>query len=115
MAKDDQFIILRNGLQSAQTIQLEDGRNAEEVSRSISFDWYEAIFKYLGNKTVKVVSSMGEQSCGKSYLLNHFIGTSFDGSAMVSKYGVSKLHATDGNLMAYFVSALYRRRVDVSR
>ena len=85
MARDDRFIILRHGLQSQQAIQIEDGRNAEEVSQSISFDWYEAIFKYLGNKTVKVVSSMGEQSCGKSYLLNHFIGTSFDGSAMVRK------------------------------
>ena len=78
MAKRGDFIILRNGLQSAQAIQFEDRSTAEEVSKSISFDWYEAIFKYLRNKPVKVVSSMGEQSCGKSYLLNHFIGTSFD-------------------------------------
>jgi hypothetical protein len=31
---------------------------------------------------VKVVSSMGEQSVGKSYALNHFVDTSFAGSAM---------------------------------
>ena len=74
MAKRGDFIILRNGL----PIQFEDVSTAEEVSTSISFDWYEAIFKYLRNKPVKVVSIMGEQSCGKSYLLNHFIGTSFD-------------------------------------
>ena len=84
MAKKDRFIILRNGLQSAQSIQIESGTNTQEVSQSISFYWYEAIFKYLRNKPVRVVSSMGEQSCGKSYLLNHFIGTSFDGSAKVS-------------------------------
>ena len=83
MAKRGDFIILRKGLQSEQAIQFEDGSSAEEVSKSISFGWYEAIFKYLRNKPVKVVSSMGEQSCGKSYLLNHFIGTSFYGSAMV--------------------------------
>ena len=79
--KNNQLIIMRNGLQFAQAIQVEEGTNAEAV-QSISLGWYEAIFKYLGNKSVKVVSSMGEQSCGKSYFLNHFIGTSFDGSVI---------------------------------
>ncbi len=31
---------------------------------------------------VKVVSSMGQQSVGKSYSLNHLVDTSFAGSAM---------------------------------
>src|SRR5712675_1228017 len=31
---------------------------------------------------VKVVSSMGQQSVGKSFSLNHFLDTSFAGSAM---------------------------------
>jgi len=33
-------------------------------------------------KPVKVVSSMGEQSVGKSFTLNHLVDTSFAGSAM---------------------------------
>ncbi|KAF0399945.1 hypothetical protein F8M41_009632 [Gigaspora margarita] len=43
----------------------------EIISRTISFGWYEGIFKYLKKRKIKVVSSMGEQSCGKSYLMNH--------------------------------------------
>ena len=31
---------------------------------------------------VKVVSSMGQQSVGKSFALNHLVDTSFAGSAM---------------------------------
>src|SRR5438128_2059161 len=50
----------------------------------------------FGNKTVKVVSSMGEQSCGKTCLLNHFIGTSFDGSATVRIFfGYGQAYATN--------------------
>ncbi|CAJ0745699.1 13896_t:CDS:10, partial [Entrophospora sp. SA101] len=55
---------------------------------SISLGWYEGIFKHFGNRQVKVVSSMGEQSCGKSYMLNHLVGTTFDGSAMRCTEGV---------------------------
>ena len=39
---------------------------------------------YFGDKKVKIISSMGEQSCGKSFMLNHLIGTTFDASAMVN-------------------------------
>jgi hypothetical protein len=34
------------------------------------------------SQPVKVVSSMGEQSVGKSFTLNHLVDTSFEGSAM---------------------------------
>jgi hypothetical protein len=37
---------------------------------------------------VKVVSSMGEQSVGKSFALNHLVDTSFAGSAMRTTEGV---------------------------
>jgi hypothetical protein len=37
---------------------------------------------------VKVVSSMGEQSVGKSFSLNHLMDTSFAGSAMRTTEGV---------------------------
>jgi hypothetical protein len=39
-------------------------------------------------KPVKVVSSMGEQSVGKSFSLNHLMDTSFAGSAMRTTEGV---------------------------
>lgn len=39
-------------------------------------------------KPVKVVSSMGEQSVGKSFSLNHLVDTSFAGSAMHTTEGV---------------------------
>ncbi|CAI2192151.1 5809_t:CDS:10, partial [Funneliformis geosporum] len=52
------------------------------ITRNISFGWYEGILNHLGDRNIKVVSSMGEHSCGKSYLLNHLVGTSFDGSEM---------------------------------
>ncbi|KAG9089762.1 hypothetical protein FRC06_001400 [Ceratobasidium sp. 370] len=42
----------------------------------------------LGADLVRVVSSMGEQSVGKSYCLNHFADTSFAGSAMRTTEGV---------------------------
>ena len=37
---------------------------------------------------VRVVSSMGEQSVGKSFTLNHLVDTSFAGSAMRTTEGV---------------------------
>ncbi|KAI9431440.1 hypothetical protein BJY52DRAFT_1423128 [Lactarius psammicola] len=54
-----------------------------------SFGWYESIFQsYWASKPVKVVSSMGEQSVGKSFALNHLADTSFAGSAMRTTEGV---------------------------
>jgi len=35
------------------------------VSKAISFGWYEAIFEHYAKLEVRVISSMGEQSCGK--------------------------------------------------
>lgn len=40
---------------------------------------------------VKVVSSMGQQSVGKSYSLNHLVDTSFAGSAMRTTGIVARL------------------------
>ena len=40
---------------------------------------------------VKVVSSMGQQSVGKSFSLNHFLDTSFAGSAMRTTGTVARL------------------------
>ncbi|KAI0250890.1 CHAT domain-containing protein [Lactifluus subvellereus] len=62
---------------------------ADGIVDKLSFGWYESIFRsYLATKPVRVVSSMGPQSIGKSFLLNHFLDTSFAGSAMRTTEGV---------------------------
>ncbi|GBB87958.1 hypothetical protein RclHR1_14460001 [Rhizophagus clarus] len=92
VAKNNQFQPLRDGLSTEDNghpAELIDGyRPVDSIARNISFGWYEGIFKHFGDRQVKVVSSMGEQSCGKSYLLNHLIGSTFDGSAMRCTEGV---------------------------
>eukprot|EP00884_Botryococcus_braunii_P007870 jgi/Botrbrau1/17084/Bobra.0611s0002.1 len=54
-----------------------DVKEVEDVARQISFGPYEAIFQ-SSQKPVLVVTSMGAQSTGKSYQLNHLGGTLFD-------------------------------------
>jgi hypothetical protein len=85
VTRNNLFQPLKDGLSSNENylVELEDGHHVDIISKNISFGWYEGIFKHFGNKKVKVVSSMGEQSCGKSFMLNHLVGTTFDGSAMV--------------------------------
>ncbi|KAH9059728.1 hypothetical protein EDB87DRAFT_1831890 [Lactarius vividus] len=69
-----------------------DHYSVQEVNQivdKLSFGWYESIFQsYLALKPVKVVSSMGQQSVGKSFSLNHLVDTSFAGSAMRTTEGV---------------------------
>ncbi|CAJ0860021.1 15726_t:CDS:10, partial [Entrophospora sp. SA101] len=91
VAKNNQFQPLRDGLASNELdIDFDDeyGCCFGGIAENISLGWYEGIFKHFGNRQVKVVSSMGEQSCGKSYMLNHLVGTTFDGSAMRCTEGV---------------------------
>jgi hypothetical protein len=85
VTRNNLFQPLKDGLSSNDDylVELEVGHCVDIISKDISFGWYEGIFKHFGNKKVKVVSSMGEQSCGKSFMLNHLVGTTFDGSAMV--------------------------------
>ncbi|CAG8555006.1 15242_t:CDS:10, partial [Cetraspora pellucida] len=91
VARNNIFTPLRDGLSSeVEHADLEDeyAGHIDAIAQNISFGWYEGIFKHFGNRQVKVVSSMGEQSCGKSYMLNHLVGTTFDGSAMRCTEGV---------------------------
>ncbi|RHZ90025.1 hypothetical protein Glove_9g277 [Diversispora epigaea] len=83
ITQDNKFIPLRDGL-----VFKGIDESTGSVSETISFGWYESIFDYYSNLELKVISSMGEQSCGKSYLLNHCLGTTFDGSAMRCTEGV---------------------------
>ncbi|POG65607.1 hypothetical protein GLOIN_2v1665293 [Rhizophagus irregularis DAOM 181602=DAOM 197198] len=95
VARNNLFQPLRDGLSSNDDhVGLDDdgddgyGLHVDGIAKNISFGWYEGIFKHFGDKKVKVVSSMGEQSCGKSFMLNHLVGTTFDGSAMRCTEGV---------------------------
>jgi hypothetical protein len=65
------------------------GQKSARLLIPFSLGWYESIFQsYMAQKPVKVVSSMGEQSVGKSFALNHLVDTSFAGSAMRTTEGV---------------------------
>ncbi|GBC07437.1 hypothetical protein RclHR1_07470002 [Rhizophagus clarus] len=92
VAKNNLFQPLKDGLSSNEIdqVELDDGygHHVDSITKNISFGWYEGIFKHFGDKKVKVISSMGEQSCGKSFMLNHLVGTTFDGSAMRCTEGV---------------------------
>ncbi|RUS29883.1 hypothetical protein BC938DRAFT_480113 [Jimgerdemannia flammicorona] len=82
------FVPLKDGLITDIDAILGGNANLAAVSKAITFGWYESIFNFYGDSDVKVVSSMGEQSTGKSYILNHLCGTTFDGSAQVSNKSV---------------------------
>ncbi|CAG8442852.1 12656_t:CDS:10 [Acaulospora colombiana] len=67
ITRDNEFIPLRDGVYSPEVERsaLDDGFGLiGSVTKSISFGWYESIFEYFSSLKVKVISSMGEQSCG---------------------------------------------------
>ncbi|KAF8317563.1 hypothetical protein DL93DRAFT_2095570 [Clavulina sp. PMI_390] len=91
IASGNRFIPLANGVNSAEYERSLLGADVIQIANSISLGWYESIFaSYMATKPVKVVSSitLGEQSVDKSYALNHFVDTSFTGSAMRCAEGV---------------------------
>ncbi|KAI9573409.1 hypothetical protein HD554DRAFT_2055827 [Boletus coccyginus] len=89
LARDNRFVPLKNGVYSVEVERSLLGAEINRIVDSISFGWYESIFQsYMADKPVRVVSSMGEQSVGKSFTLNHLVDTSFAGSAMRTTEGV---------------------------
>ncbi|KAF8305258.1 hypothetical protein DL93DRAFT_2160360 [Clavulina sp. PMI_390] len=83
------FIPLRDGLASEELEYQPESSDIVKITNNITLGWYESIFSFYGaTKAVKVVTSMGEQSTGKSYTLNHFCNTSFTSSAMRCTEGV---------------------------
>ncbi|KAI9450271.1 hypothetical protein BJY52DRAFT_1227294 [Lactarius psammicola] len=86
---DNRFVPLKDGVLSQQLEVSLLGAEVNRIVDSLSLGWYESIFQsYWASKPVKVVSSMGEQSVGKSFSLNHLVDTSFAGSAMRTTEGV---------------------------
>jgi hypothetical protein len=89
VTRDNRFIPFKDGVSSSDVERELLGAKVEQIVDVLSFGWYESIFSsYMSKMPVKVVSSMGEQSVGKSYALNHFCDTSFAGSAMRTTEGV---------------------------
>ncbi|KAI1789535.1 hypothetical protein LXA43DRAFT_892776, partial [Ganoderma leucocontextum] len=89
ITRDNRFLPLKDGVWSPEVERSLLGADVAKIVDSISFGWYESLFQsYMATKPVKVVSSMGEQSVGKSFALNHLVDTSFAGSAMRTTEGV---------------------------
>ncbi|KAK7676902.1 hypothetical protein QCA50_020158 [Cerrena zonata] len=101
VTRDNRFIPLKDGVWSVDLERSLLGATVEYIVDSLSFGWYESIFQsYLASKPVRVVSSMGEQSVGKSFALNHLVDTSFAGSAMRTTEGVwMSVTPTDDSLI----------------
>ncbi|QRW13378.1 E3 ubiquitin-protein ligase TRIP12 [Ceratobasidium sp. AG-Ba] len=89
ITRDNRFIPLKDGVWDPAYERTLLGADVPAIIDALSLGWYESLFQsYMATKLVRVVSSMGEQSVGKSYCLNHFADTSFAGSAMRTTEGV---------------------------
>ncbi|KAK0446846.1 hypothetical protein EV421DRAFT_1707226 [Armillaria borealis] len=89
ITRENRFLPLKDGVVSVEWEKSLLGAEVGKIIDSVSFGWYESIFQsYMAKKPVRVVSSMGEQSVGKSYTLNHLVDSSFAGSAMRTTEGV---------------------------
>ena len=76
------FVVLRDG----EPVSTKNVRDVFEMKNKISLGLYETILRnWTGS--VKVISSMGKQTTGKSYLLNHLTNSSFN---------ISGARCTDG-------------------
>ena len=71
--QSNEFFILDNG----QTVSLASVNVAFDLIEKINLGYYESIFNSW-NGNIKVISSMGKQTTGKSYTLNHLTGSSFN-------------------------------------
>ncbi|KAJ7722958.1 hypothetical protein B0H16DRAFT_345238 [Mycena metata] len=89
VTRENRFLPLKDGVTSAALERSLLGADVGQIVDALSLGWYESVFQsYMTSKPVKVVSSMGEQSVGKSFSLNHLVDTSFAGSAMRTTEGV---------------------------
>eukprot|EP00899_Mesostigma_viride_P011994 jgi/Mesvir1/20796/Mv07901-RA.1 len=80
-AEDNAFVLMADGMQLKA-----HPRSTEEAVGMVSFGLLDAVLESWRGDVV-VVSSMGKQSTGKSYTLNHLFGTSFQ---------ISGARCTDG-------------------
>eukprot|EP00899_Mesostigma_viride_P011993 jgi/Mesvir1/20795/Mv07900-RA.2 len=80
-AEDNSFVLMADGVQVSQHL-----RSTQEAIDAIGFGLLDAVLDSWWGE-IAVVSSMGKQSTGKSYTLNHLFGTSFQ---------ISGARCTDG-------------------
>ena len=80
--QSNEFLVLKDGT----PLCTENVRNVFEMKENIDLGLFEAIFNWWSGN-VKVISSMGKQTTGKSYMLNHVMGSSFN---------ISGARCTDG-------------------
>jgi len=70
VCRENRFVPLANGVLSSDLERNLLGAEVNKIVDKLSFGWYESIFQsYMATKPVKVVSSMGQQSVGKSFSL----------------------------------------------
>ncbi|TFK74975.1 hypothetical protein BDN72DRAFT_832681 [Pluteus cervinus] len=95
ITQDNRFVPLKDGVSSSEFEHSLLGAEVGRIVDSLSFGWYESIFHYL-----PLTSTLGEQSVGKSFALNHLVDTSFAGSAMRTTEGVwMSVTPTDDSLV----------------
>ncbi|KAH3761863.1 Sterol 3-beta-glucosyltransferase [Pelomyxa schiedti] len=72
------LVLCNNNLSSQGNDTIQFAQTQHSVAEGISFGLLDAIFSSCLSKPVLVVTSMGKQSTGKSYTLNHLLGVLFD-------------------------------------
>src|SRR5690606_21809244 len=71
-AENNEFMVLTDGI----LIPLAEVKDTYDLKEKISLGLYEGILNTWKGK-ILVISSMGKQSTGKSYTLNHLAGANF--------------------------------------
>ncbi|XP_059065183.1 uncharacterized protein LOC131038022 isoform X2 [Cryptomeria japonica] len=94
-AENNALVALKDGLQIPPDVSYED---SVSLADCIRFGFYDAVLSSWKDK-IKVISSMGKQSSGKSYLLNHLSGSLLDvaGGRCTDGVWMTIVTAEDGN------------------
>jgi hypothetical protein len=89
ITRDNRFVSFYDGINDPEFEQSLLGASAQHIASRLSLGHLESILGNLySTADVKVVSSLGEQSTGKSFALNHLLDTSFEGAATRTTEGV---------------------------
>ncbi|RUP36199.1 hypothetical protein BC936DRAFT_138481 [Jimgerdemannia flammicorona] len=68
VAMEGYFVPLKDGVITDMDSNLGGAVNLTSISEAITFGWYESVYNFYGDREVKVVSSMGEQSTGCTHI-----------------------------------------------
>ena len=70
ITRSNRFVPLKDGVYSTEMQQELLGADFGTIVHTLSLGWYENLLgRYYRGRPVKVVSSMGQQSVGKSYMM----------------------------------------------